>query len=767
MVLGTESVDKVGRLQAALALAAMGWGVIPCHSVEDGKCSCGKADCGSPGKHPRTAHGSTDGTTDAEQIRRWWAQWPTANVAVCTGPESGLFMVGPDGAAGIEALAELERQHGPLPRTVTAKSGGGGKHLYFCYPAEGTIPNRRNHQELPIDVRGAGGYALAPPSRNKDGPYTWEPGLSPHETEVAEAPDWLVTFCREDGRPKRSSPPPVCRLPKHTGGASAEARAIAYLDTMAPAISSQGGHNATMAAARAVCWGFDLGAELGYEILATYYNPRCVPPWSEKELRHKADEADTKPFDKPRSWLLNADRPRNSNGRTYHAGNGAARPTGEDVAHGDAFEPPPDEPGGEQPAGDPEPPPRTGWTFSPMDSAAFAALDCRPGWLVKEMLVADQPGIIGGPRKTLKTTIEVDLCLSLGTGKPFLGFWEVPRPLRTVLLSGESGEWAIQETARRVCAAKGVQLKDADVLWGMTLPQLSNPADMAELRDGLERHQVKVAIIDPLYLCMLAGQPDLQASNLFDVGPLLLAAARACLSAGCTPILVHHARKNLTHPFEAMELEDLAFAGVQEFARQWLLLSRREPYEPGSGSHRLWLTVGGAVGFGGCWAVDVEEGALRDDFSGRRWEVSVAGAADARAQTAEQGDQRKQEQQARQDKADDALVLETIDYFMRPKEAPKPQGKKRGRKKAIAPDPPAPQPPTRRAVHVQSRLSAPRVSRAVNRLLDARLIEEVDVVLMVGKGHKTARTEKGLRRPEKFIQEDLPADHCTTVSDSS
>src|SRR5262245_44815036 len=82
-------------LAAALAYASRGWRVIPLHHVVNGKCSCSKADCGSPGKHPRTQHGVKDGTTDASTIRGWWQTWPSANVAICTGPESGLWVLGP------------------------------------------------------------------------------------------------------------------------------------------------------------------------------------------------------------------------------------------------------------------------------------------------------------------------------------------------------------------------------------------------------------------------------------------------------------------------------------------------------------------------------------------------------------------------------------------------------------------------------------------------------------------------------------------------
>jgi hypothetical protein len=295
MVSSTTGTDNP-LLSAALEYAALGWRVIPLHHVTGNSCSCTKTDCGSPGKHPRTANGLKDGTTDAATIRRWWTRWPAANVGVCTGPDSGVWMLGPDGQAGIDAMAELQRQHGQLPTTLAARSGSGGRHYYFSWPTEGGIRNVRNHRGLPIDVRGAGGYFVAVPSANGNGPYVWE--MAPGQCKPADAPDWLLAWCRA------SKPEGDAFRMRANNGASTIDRAVAYLARVPAAISGKGGHNQTMSAARAVVYGFDLGAETGYQLLRDHYSPRCQPPWTEKDLRHKCTEADTVPFDKPRGWLL-------------------------------------------------------------------------------------------------------------------------------------------------------------------------------------------------------------------------------------------------------------------------------------------------------------------------------------------------------------------------------------------------------------------------------------------------------------------------------
>jgi hypothetical protein len=493
---------------------------------------------------------------------------------------------------------------------------------------------QRDDGTTAIDFIGTGGQAVCPPSAHPSGERREWTGGAPGEPAVVPFPDLWLAVCRlaeacgckpPSGLAwpweERPDPPRNVFTARATGPrASAEERAVRYLERIPGAVSGRGGHRQTFYAARVIVYGFDLGPELGFRILKERFNPLCKPEWTDRELWHKVQDADRLPYHKPRGWLLNAE----SGNSLPNRGPGTA--SASDPTTGQTSETPQAEAG----AGRPDL-----WRFRPIDSRQLAEGDFRPRWLVQRLLVADQPGIIGGPVKTLKTSFIIDLAVSLGSATPFLGRFEVNQRRRVAVLSGESGGFTIQETAKRVCHARGIELTDVDCLWEFDLPQLADPGDMTELADGLAAGGVEVLLLDPLYLSLLTAggySPD-AAKNVYAIGPLLLNISRACLAVKTTPIFAHHANKSIPAG-EPMELTHLSGAGVAEFCRQWLLLNRMEKYQ-GDGSHKLWLSAGGSCGQGGLWAVEVREGELQSDFGGRSWEVAVVDAHKAKSDGAE------------------------------------------------------------------------------------------------------------------------------------
>jgi hypothetical protein len=274
--------------------------------------------------------------------------------------------------------------------------------------------------------------------------------------------------------------------------------------------------------------------------------------------------------------------------------------------------------------------------FKALSCAELDAADFALEYLVEGVLVAGQPCLVAGGKKSLKTSIIIDLGLSLAMGGFFLGKLKVHRACRVGIMSGESGMVTIQETARRICSAAGYRLADVgNLIFADTLPQFGKLDDMDALRGFVEGNELEVLVLDPAYLCMPGGD----AGNLFIQGGMLRTVNEVCGATGATMILAHHTRKGgKADPYEPPELEDIAWAGFQEWARQWLLVGRREKYEPGTGEHRLWLSAGGSAGHSGLWALNIAEG-TNASLDGRFWEVEVLPASEAR----EDSDRRRRE----------------------------------------------------------------------------------------------------------------------------
>lgn len=177
--------------EAALGYAHRGWRVFPLHGIVNGTCTCGRSDCSSAGKHPLVRRGLYEATTDSKQIQSWWRRWRSANVGIATGAVSGIVVIDVDLPAAFASLARLIEAK--LPTTLTGFTGGGGVHLVYSSHDEvlgnsaGRLPGLEDDL-AGIDLRGNGGYVVAPPSVHRSGGhYEW---LDANRS-VASAPSWL------------------------------------------------------------------------------------------------------------------------------------------------------------------------------------------------------------------------------------------------------------------------------------------------------------------------------------------------------------------------------------------------------------------------------------------------------------------------------------------------------------------------------------------------------------------------------------------------
>ena len=208
-------------------------------------------------------------------------------------------------------------------------------------------------------------------------------------------------------------------------------------------------------------------------------------------------------------------------------------------------------------------------------------------WLIKNVVIDGSPMIVGGPKKALKTSILLDLAVSLGIGEgvTFLNHhrFRVEKRVAVGMYSGESNQPTVATTVRNICASKNRKPGEPAVYLQFATPKLSDDGDIATVTAFIKKRNLKVIVFDPAYTSLLKGNTKASASNVFDMGEVLSKITEACLAAGATPIFAHHTVKNAGmnagrngasyKSYEPAELGDLAFAGFGEFARQWLLLA--------------------------------------------------------------------------------------------------------------------------------------------------------------------------------------------------
>ena len=203
------------------------------------------------------------------EIEDWYTCWPDGNVGIVTGVISGFIVLDIDPKHGGDtSLAKLIQQHGPLPHTIEARTGGGGRHLYFAHPG-GRVRNKVGLAPG-IDLRGDGGCVVAPPSIHASGrTYTWIEGHDPEHTALAPMPDWL--------------------LREATGSQQRFGHTLQYWRNLVREGVPEGERNNTIASLTGHLLWHGVDPDVIQELLLCWNRVRCQPPLPDEEVVHTVD----------------------------------------------------------------------------------------------------------------------------------------------------------------------------------------------------------------------------------------------------------------------------------------------------------------------------------------------------------------------------------------------------------------------------------------------------------------------------------------------
>lgn len=498
------------KLDRALALAEQGFKVFPL--VENSKVPAIKG-------WPRKA------TTDPARIRRWWVDPVTGwkqdyNIGIATG--HGLAVIDVDDKGnkrGSNALAALEREHGPLPATLTSRTPSGGRHLLLR--VEQDVANSVEGLGDGLDVRGAGGYIVAPGSELPNGAYKWEPGHGPDSLQPAPMPAWLCAKLAAAPKPPQeaanSNTAPAVEL--DTPLAIDLARQ--YLESEAPeAIEGRGGDATTYkVACRVKDFGVSEAACL--DLMLEVYNDKCSPPWEPSDLARKVASA----------YRYGQIAP---GAKSPAADFGPVAETTE--ASGDA--------------------PRKELRASPLMPFQPSALTPRR-WVLGRLLIRGHMTVLVAPPGMGKSTFVVNTMLAAASGRDDILAAEAHERTRVWYYNNEDDR---EELQRRIAAA----MQHHEIAWqdvtgpdGKPMLYLDTgadrslviarrtgdgrslrPQDLDDIIAEIRRESIGVFVVDPLAETHQADEND--NGQMLEVTKLY---RRVAHETGCAVLLIHHTRK--------------------------------------------------------------------------------------------------------------------------------------------------------------------------------------------------------------------------------
>lgn len=185
----------------------------------------------------------------------------------------------------------------------------------------------------------------------------------------------------------------------------------------------------------------------------------------------------------------------------------------------------------------------------------MSSLQTTPGWLIPGFWMKASHGIVAGEPKSFKSTIAMDMMMSVASGAPFLGKYPVEQAGTVLYIQNENAEWIMKDRFEKMLKNKGlvgkvsyqetstkVKVKFApDVPLYMINQQgfmLTDPDQQEYLEETIKTMKPALIVLDPLYL-MFDGDIA-SAQELFPVLQWLLYLKN---EYNCGIMLIHHWNK--------------------------------------------------------------------------------------------------------------------------------------------------------------------------------------------------------------------------------
>lgn len=194
-------------------------------------------------------------------------------------------------------------------------------------------------------------------------------------------------------------------------------------------------------------------------------------------------------------------------------------------------------------------------------SKLMSNMRAHPGWLIRDLWMKKSHGFVAGEPKTFKSTITLDIALSVTSGVPLWNKYEVEETGPVILVQNENSDWIIKDRVEKIMNYKGlggmakvdsknprkivVEFPEEQPIYFLNNYgySLSDPLHCELMEDMVAEIKPALVIFDPLYLMI-----DGDVNSAKELQPVLQWLMDLKNDYNTAVMVVHHWNKSGSNP---------------------------------------------------------------------------------------------------------------------------------------------------------------------------------------------------------------------------